>query len=72
MVFSFAMIEYICYIDESGDHSMNSQTRWLCLTGIVMESEYAKTNIPYQFDIFKQYYNIANNVLHLSNIKNSS
>ncbi len=60
--------KYTIYIDESGDANFNSD-RWLCLCGVILEDDYARTNVVYQFDEFKKKYSIENAVLHLEDIK---
>ena len=45
---------YRMYIDESGDHTYSEQTRYLCLTGVIFESENYKNVFHPIFQDFKQ------------------
>jgi hypothetical protein len=45
--------KYTIYVDESGDANLRSG-RWLCLCGIILEDDYARSNVVYQFDEFKK------------------
>jgi hypothetical protein len=60
--------KYTIYVDESGDANLNSG-RWLCLCGVILENNYARSNVVYQFDEFKKKYSIEDAVLHLEDIK---
>jgi hypothetical protein len=62
--------KYTIYVDESGDANLRSG-RWLCLCGIILEDDYARSNVVYQFDEFKKKYSIEDAVLHLEDIKRS-
>lgn len=45
---------YRMYVDESGDHTYAEQKRYLCLTGIIFESQYYKDVFHPAFQNFKQ------------------
>ncbi len=45
---------YRMYVDESGDHTYTGKERYLCLTGIVFESQYYKDTFHPTFQNFKQ------------------
>lgn len=57
--------KYTIYVDESGDANLKKGGRWLCLCGVILEDDYARSNVVYQFDEFKKKYSIEDAVLHL-------
>lgn len=66
------MAEYFLYIDENGNSDMQctGNSRFLSLTGVIIEGNYDKTILKSTFDEFKSAYKISNTVLHRSDVIN--